>query len=91
MTDWAENIIFFFFEKIFIPGFALGLIVIVVAAPFGIYACIQQAHSPEFSLKKDEWSCSKTYEYTTTTMVMVGHVMVPQTITHNDCIEWSRK
>lgn len=81
----------FIFEKIFFPIMFIFIILIFLAIPFAIYDWYKEAKRETFHLKKDDWSCSKEYKYTTSTMILVGKVIIPQTITHQDCIQWSHK
>lgn len=91
MTDFFDNILMFIIEKVVLPLFVIFVVVLLLSVPFLIYSWHQDSKRPEFSLKKDDWSCSKIYEYTTQSMIMVGKIMVPQTTTHKDCIQWSHK
>ncbi len=76
----------------FIPIiFLLFITLIMVEIPLLVYGCFRESQSPTFELKKDDWSCSLEHEYTTSTMILVGKVMVPQMITHHDCIRWEQK
>lgn len=91
MTDFWIDCLGWICEKIILPFIVVGMALFIISVPFLIYACHQEQKRPTFELKKDDWSCSREHEYVTTTMVMVGKVMVPQTITHHDCIQWSHK
>lgn len=82
----------FVIRKLMIP---VMLIIFIVGFFFGIPYCLisayREAKKPTFELIKADWSCTKEYEYITTSMVMSGKVMVPITTTHHDCIQWSHK
>lgn len=83
-----DNALLFVFEKIVIPLSLLFMVGLLIYLPVTLY---QEYIKDTFSLAKADWSCSRVYEYTTTSMIMVGKVMVPQILTHKDCIEWSHK
>ena len=87
-----SDIILWFGEKILIPVliFILVLLLIVVL-PCSIYTSYKDSQSPTFELKKKDWDCTNVHKYTTTTFVLVGKIMVPQTTQHSDCIQWSHK
>lgn len=84
------------FIEWFIDGFMriillIFIMSIILGIPLEIYAYYQDAKKPTFELKKDEWSCSLEHEYSTTNIVLVGKIMVPQMVTHHDCIRWEHK
>ncbi len=84
-VDW-------FLELVFLKVFPVLLTAgIIFGVPIGAYAIYTYSGKPTFELKKDEWSCTKVHERTTSHMVMVGKVMVPQSTTSNVCVEWSRQ
>lgn len=78
-------------EKVFLPFVVVALIAMIIAFPFVVFRAFKRSRSPTFDLKKDEWSCTQVYEYTTTQTILVGKVMIPQTITRHDCVQWSHK
>lgn len=82
--DWIGGV----WVPIFLIGGVIILTISIIALPFVFY---YDSKSPTFSLKKDEWGCTKDQTYTTTTMIMIGKVMVPQVNTNTECVQWSRK
>ena len=88
MDNLAFDILEFLFLKI-MPWILLALI--FLGLPFLIYSYVHESNKPEFCLKKDEWRCAKVHEYQSTTYILVGKVMVPQTTTHRDCVDWISK
>lgn len=85
------NFVEWLLNYIIVPTTIFLLVILFIGVPVAFYFGIQDSRKPTFSLKKDEWSCTKVHEYTTQNMIMVGKVMVPQRVTHNDCIQWSKK
>lgn len=84
-----DFLIYFLLEKILLPFTVICLFgTIFIFLPYYFFI---ECRKPTFSLKKNEWSCSKEYEYTTSNMILVGKVIVPQVITHHDCIQWNKK
>lgn len=84
----AEKILEWIFLHL-IPWIILGLLVgILIIIPFCFFLAPK---SQKFSLDKNDWSCTKFYEYTTTSYLLAGKVMVPRTVTNKDCIQWTRK
>lgn len=81
----------FLYEYVVYPLLLLLVGAIVFLILYAPYYFLMESKRPEFSLKKDDWSCSRVHEYTSTTMVVSGKIMVPQMITHHDCEQWSHK
>ena len=81
----------FLMDKVVVPGVVIFLALIVLAIPFGIYACIKADQSPTFTLHKDAWACTASHVTTSTTYIMVGKVMVPQTVSSTVCDQWSAR
>ena len=87
----SERILDWFIDNVFgwlLIGGIVILAVIIVIAPIAIYADSQR---PEFSLKKDEWTCTQFVERASTTYVQSGNVMVPITSYSKHCTQWSEK
>lgn len=58
----------------------------------GPFALIEHEAGPvEATLLKSEWQCSASHQETATSMIMVGKVMVPTTITSNVCDQYNKK
>ena len=75
--------------------FILGIIIflvssVVIAIGIGIYFIIQVSNAPTFELRKDQWKCTETTSYYTTTNILVGKVIVPQTQRVTECINYQR-
>ena len=73
--------------------FILGIIIFLVSSLFiaiGIYFAIQASNAPTFELRKDHWKCTETTSYYTTTNILVGKVIVPQTQRVTECINYQR-
>lgn len=81
--DWVERLL------IGLIGVAL-MFILAVSVGLGV-AIYRDAERPTFDLKKDEWACTKSHVETTTTMIMVGNVLIPNTSTTTVCDQWSRK
>lgn len=89
--DRFETFFDWFMEKIFLRFFMTLMVLTFLMVPIGLFIWFLDSQSPTFSLRKDEWSCTLEHEYTTSTMVMVGKVIVPQMMTHHDCIRWEHR
>ncbi len=63
---------------------------LVIALGIGIYLAIQESNAPTFELRKDQWKCTETTSYYTTTHILVGKVIVPQTHRVTECINYQR-
>lgn len=88
MIDWLMD---FFMDKV-MPIFILGIMVfIILGVPVVGYGLYRSSQSPTFSLRKDEWACTRSEPRTTTTYVMSGKVMVPITTTTRHCTQWSEQ
>lgn len=75
--------------------FILGIIIflvssVVIAIGIGIYFIIQASNAPTFQLRKDQWKCTETTSYYTTTNILVGKVIVPQSQRVTECINYQR-
>ena len=75
--------------------FLLVLIIFIACAVSGIlgttvYYSIQASKSPTFTLYKNQWKCTVTTSYYTTTTILVGKVIVPQTRRVTKCINYQR-
>ena len=75
--------------------FILGVIIflvssVVIAMGIGIYFTIQASNASTFELRKDQWKCTETTSYYTTTNILVGKVLVPQTQRVTECINYQR-
>lgn len=69
------------------PLISLCLVVLIIT---GIES-YRYYKSPEFSLKKNEWNCTKKRTYYTTNMIIAGKVTVPQRVAHTQCEQWNKK
>ncbi len=83
------------FMQVAMEKFLLGLIIFMVCAVggvlgIGVYYSIQASKSPTFTLYKNQWTCTETTSYYTTTNVVVGKVIVPQTSRVTECINYQR-
>lgn len=80
-------------EWICMKIFPVLFLLLFICLAFGLLYFGWRVFNPSktFSLETDEWSCSKEYEYQSSTMILVGKIMVPQIITYHDCIQWSRR
>ena len=83
------------FMQVAMEKFILGVIIflvssVVIAIGIGIYIIIQASNAPTFELRKDQWKCTKTTSYYTTTNILVGKVLVPQTQRVTECINYQR-
>lgn len=76
-----------------VPWAVIGLIaVLVVGLPLLGYAFYLDSKRPTFELKKDDWFCTEWRARETTYYYhKVGNVMVPQTTTTHECMNWRRK
>ena len=84
------------FMQVAMEKFLLGLIIFMVCAVGGVlgiggYYSIQASKSPTFTLYKNQWTCTETTSYYTTTNVVVGKVSVPQSSRVTECINYQRK
>lgn len=75
--------------------FILGIIIflvssVVIAIGIGIYFTTQVSNVPTFELRKDQWKCTETTSYYTTTNILVGKVIVPQSQRVTECINYQR-
>jgi hypothetical protein len=64
---------------------------IFVGIPLLLYGFYLDSKRPGFSLKKDDWVCLGHKQVKSTQYVLVGKVMVPQTFTSDECINWVKK
>ena len=83
------------FMQVAMEKFILGVIIflvssVVIAIGIGIYFIIQASNAPTFELRKDQWKCTETTSYYTTTNILVGKVIVPQTQRVTECINYQR-
>lgn len=83
------------FMQVAMEKFILGIIIflvssVVFAIGIGIYFTIQARNAPTFELRKDQWKCTETTSYYTTTNILVGKVIVPQTHRVTECINYQR-
>ena len=83
------------FMQVAMEKFLLGLIIFMVCAfggvlGIGVYYSIQASKSPTFTLYKNQWKCTETTSYYTTTNILVGKVIVPQTQRVTECINYQR-
>ena len=83
------------FMQVAMEKFILGIIIFLVSSLFiaigiGIYFAIQASNAPTFELRKDQWKCTETTSYYTTTNILVGKVIVPQTQRVTECINYQR-
>lgn len=85
-----DDIPHFIATKIIFPLLVLFILFVLVGFAYGLYDAVFNDH-PSFSLQKKDWICYEYKSYTTTMLVPVGKVMVPQTTTHNDCVLWRHK
>lgn len=69
--------------------FLIGSVVLILG--LGIYWSVQAEKSPTFTLRKDQWACVETTSYYTTTNILVGKVIIPQTRRVTECINYQRK
>lgn len=81
------------FDVSFIEVLIIAAIVAILgAAGFGIY---QDSQRPTFALKKDDWSCTKSHEESTTTYINQGDgktiILIPITTYSTVCDNWSRR
>lgn len=78
----ADDIMDWIYDKI-CPWLSVAALILIASVMLFIpFACWRDLHAETFSLKKDEWVCSKEYEYTTRAKVIV---------THHECINWVKK
>lgn len=75
--------------------FINGIIIFMVASLVGVigigtYFTVKASNLPTFELRKDQWQCTETTSYYTTTNVLVGKVIVPQTQRVTECINYQR-
>lgn len=77
--------------KILLPILVLFALILIVSLPFAMYGMCKKASSPTLELTKNEWVCAHERTYTTTNMVMVGKVVVPQVMNHTECTTYVRK
>ena len=73
----------------FVLGTAFSLVGFTLC--LGVYVTYKQCTAETFSLKKDQWTCTKEHTETHTSSMLVGKVMVPQTRTETVCDRWERK
>ena len=83
------------FMQVAMEKFLLGLFIFMVCAVGGVggivvYYSIQASKSPTFTLYKNQWKCTETTSYYTTTNILVGKVIVPQTQRVTECINYQR-
>ncbi len=76
---------------VIMPLVILGILALVVIIPVACYKTYQDFTAETFSLKKTDWNCTATHSYTTTSTMIVGKAVIPQTTQHNDCVQWTRK
>ena len=90
-SDGVLSILDWLTENVMLPLFLVGLVLLIVAAPFLIYHGIQQSKSPTFELYKNQWACTNTQRIPITTYVKSGDVMIPVTTYHDECHQWNRQ
>lgn len=87
----ADSIMDWFFDNI-LPWLGVGCVVLlllfIAALPFLIWG---EAKAERFSLRKDEWDCSRSVDVPITTYIQSGNVMVPITTYTKSCVQWSRR
>ena len=87
----AMDILEWIFENV-MPWALLAVILFLFFLGIaGIISFYQYCRSPDFTLKKEEWECTKKVDVESTYYIMVGKVMVPQTSTTEECVQWTRK
>lgn len=86
--DWLMDNIVMPCMILLMALFVVGLLFLI---PAFVYWAIQDSKRPTFELKKDDWECTNTYEYTTTAYVMVGKILLPSISHNSECIQWSKK
>lgn len=91
VSDWAFEYGEWLFGNVVMPLCLLLVTLFILAIPFLIYGCIQESKRPTFELKKGDWECTDTRTVTSTYYINVNNVMVPQTSSHEECIQWSRR
>jgi hypothetical protein len=75
-------------EKI-IPS--IIIIFVFIGVPFIIYICYCHLQSPVFTLRKDDWACSKTIKVQYTTYIKSGAVLLPITNFNDECQQYNLK
>ena len=83
------------FMQVAMEKFILGIIIFLISSVFiaigiGIYIMVQASNAPTFELRKDQWKCTETTSYYTTTNILVSKVIVPQTQRVTECINYQR-
>lgn len=76
-----------FFDKIIPPIMFLGILAIFIITPIVIY---QDCTSEKITLTKKDWQCTANHYESTSTSIIVGKVIVPQTSRHMVCDEYKR-
>ncbi len=69
----------------------LFLTIVALFVAFVFVALAVDAQSPTISIRKDQWECTKSVDVTTTTYVQSGKVLVPMTITSQECTTYVRR
>lgn len=76
------------FEKVLLPLCGLLILVLIfIVAPIVIY---QGCTSEKITLTKKDWQCTANHYESTSTSIIVGKVIVPQTSRHMVCDEYKR-
>jgi hypothetical protein len=70
---------------------ALIVALVFVGLPALGYALWKDAHSPTFTLKKNEWACTQSHERPITTYVQSGKVLIPITSYERVCDTYERR
>lgn len=83
MVDKALDVIMSFFLWVAIL-LAFGTLILFPVA------CYNESKKETFSLKKDEWSCSKEETKSSVTYLWVNNIAIPQTYTTTSCIQWNK-
>jgi len=69
--------------------FLLGFVVLVgFLIAFSFY---KESKRPSFSLKKDDWICTKYKKESSTSYIMIGNILTPITTENDVCVQWSKK
>ena len=75
----------------FINGCFVLFVIGLFSALFGIFLqCMEDNKKPTFSLKKADWECIESHTESSTIMILVGKVMVPQIHTTTVCDDYKR-
>lgn len=79
--DWIDNH--------FMESFIILLIAGCVVLLFGLMAAMYiEVTSEKIELRKDSWKCTATQTVSTSSMMLVGKVMIPTTSTTTVCTKW---